>query len=68
MDRHRFIVWSAVGAVLWVTSVTLLGYFLGSAFPWLQHNIDYAVLVILAFSVIPIAWEWRRHRRAAPIA
>ena len=63
MDRRRFFVWSFVGAVAWVLSVTLLGYFLGAAFPTLGQNIDKAVLVILAFSVIPIVWEWRRQRR-----
>jgi membrane-associated protein len=65
MDRRRFFVWSLVGAVLWVSSILLLGYFLGQAFPGLGENIDKALLVILSFTVIPIAWEWRRHRKAA---
>jgi len=65
MDRRRFFVWSLVGAALWVSSILLLGYFLGQAFPGLGENIDKALLVILSFTVIPIAWEWRRHRRAA---
>jgi membrane-associated protein len=65
MQRHRFVVWSLVGAVLWVASVLLAGYFLGAAFPTLGENIDKAVLVILAFSVIPVAFEWWRHRRSA---
>ena len=63
MQRRRFFVWSAVGAVLWVLSITLLGYFLGSTFKSLGENIDYAIMVILAFSVIPVVWEWWRHRR-----
>ncbi len=63
MERRRFFMWSAVGAVLWVLSITLLGYFLGSAFPGLGENIDKAIVVILAFSVIPIAFELWRHRR-----
>jgi membrane-associated protein len=65
LQRRRFVVWSLVGAVLWVASVLLAGYFLGAAFPTLGENIDKAVLVILAFSVIPIAFEWWRHRRSA---
>ncbi len=64
MDRRRFFVWSLVGAVLWVGSILLLGYFLGQAFPGLGENIDKALLVILSFTVIPIVWEWRRHRKA----
>ncbi len=65
MERRRFFMWSAVGAVLWVLSITLLGYFLGSAFPSLGENIDKAIIVILAFSVIPVAYEWWRHRRTS---
>ena len=63
MERRRFFIWSAIGAVLWVVSVTLLGYFLGAAFPWLGENIDYVTIAILAFSAIPLAWEWWRHKR-----
>ena len=63
MERRRFFLWSAVGAVLWVGSILLLGYTLGQAFPSLGENIDKALIAILAFTVIPIAWEWVRHRR-----
>ena len=63
MRRRRFFLWSAVGAVLWVTSITLLGYFLGRSFPSLGENIDKAIIVILAFSVIPVAYEWWKHRK-----
>ena len=65
MHRHRFFVWSAVGAAMWVVSITLAGYFLGNAFPGLGENIDKAIILILAFSVIPIAYEWWRHRRTS---
>ena len=40
MERHRFFLWSLVGAVLWVVSICLLGYFLGDAFPGLGESID----------------------------
>ena len=50
MERRRFFFWSAVGAALWVLSITLLGYFLGRRFPGLGDNIDKAIFVILAFS------------------
>jgi membrane-associated protein len=65
MPRQKFFYWSAVGAALWVLLITLLGYFLGSAIPSLGQNIDKAILVILALSVVPVAWEWWRHRRSA---
>ena len=63
MERHRFFLWSLVGAVLWVVSIMVLGYVLGDAFPSLGEQIDKLVLVIVAFSVIPIVFEWWRHKR-----
>jgi membrane-associated protein len=63
MDRARFVLWSLVGAVFWVLSILLLGFFLGAAFPTLGENIDKAIIVILAFSVIPVVYEWWKHRR-----
>jgi membrane-associated protein len=65
MPRHRFFLWSAVGAVGWVILITLLGFFLGSAFPSLGQNIDKAIVVILLVSLVPIAYEWWKHRREA---
>jgi membrane-associated protein len=65
MPRHRFFLWSAVGAVGWVILITLLGFFLGSAFPSLGQNIDKAIVVILLVSLVPVAYEWWKHRREA---
>ena len=63
MDRRRFVLWSAVGATLWVVLITVLGYALGQQYPGLGDNIDKAILVILAITVIPIAYEWLKRRR-----
>lgn len=62
MDRRRFFQWSAIGALAWIVSITLLGYFLGAAFPWLGNNIDYVTIAILAFTVVPLIYEWFKHR------
>jgi membrane-associated protein len=61
MDRRHFFTWSFVGAVLWATGLTLLGYFLGGI-EFLQHNIEAAVLVIVFVSVLPMVFEYWRHR------
>jgi membrane-associated protein len=65
MPRRRFLLWSAVGAVLWIISITLLGYFLGAAFPAIGENIDYVTVAILAFTVVPLVIEWFKHRHDA---
>jgi membrane-associated protein len=65
MDRRHFFTWSGVGAVLWATGITLLGYFLGQAFPILKTRLELAMIVIVAVSVVPMAIELLRSRRAA---
>ena len=49
--------------MLWATGITLLGYFLGHAFPVLQDNLELAVLAIVAVSLVPALVEYLRHRR-----
>ncbi|GGN00253.1 cytochrome o ubiquinol oxidase [Terrabacter tumescens] len=65
MHRQRFFGWSAVGAVAWVVGVTLLGYFLGQAFPGLTKNIEYAILLVVLVSLLPMVYEFVKHRREA---
>ena len=62
MDRRHFLTWSAVGAVLWATGLTLLGYSLGGI-ELIHDNLEAAILLIVAFSVLPMAVEYVRHRR-----
>jgi membrane-associated protein len=60
MDRRRFLVWSGVGAAVWVVAISLIGYFLGQ-FGFVRNNIDYVMLAILATTIIPVGYEaWRR--------
>ncbi len=62
MERRRFFTWSAIGAVLWATGLTLLGYFLGSIV-FLQNNLEYAIILIVALSVLPMVYEYWKHKR-----
>jgi len=62
MGRHRFVTWSAVGAVLWATGVTVIGYLLGNI-TFLQQNIEIALLLVAVVPSIPMLLEWARARR-----
>lgn len=67
MDRRHFFVWSGVGAVLWATGITLLGYFLGGI-DFIHENLEAAILVIVAVSVLPMIFEYLKHRSATRTA
>ena len=62
MKRPRFLAWSLVGALAWILSITLVGYFVGDRFPFLAHHIDYLILGLLLLTIIPAAIHWWRER------
>lgn len=63
MDPKKFFLHSAIGAVLWAMGLTVLGYFLGNI-PWIKNNLEAMAVVIVVISVLPIAIEYLKSRRA----
>jgi membrane-associated protein len=63
MAFRRFLVYSAVGGVLWAVGVTLLGYYLGSV-PFVSDNFEVMLLAFVAIAVVPVALEYLRDRAA----
>ena len=53
MTYPKYIIFCIIGAVLWVTGITTLGYFLGTN-DWVKHNFEKVVLGIVAVSVLPM--------------
>ena len=49
-------------ASLWATGVTLLGYFLGNI-PFVKENIELMIILIVVLSVLPMVYEYLKHRR-----
>ena len=62
MPYSHFIKYNVIGAVLWAVGVTLLGYWLGS-YAFVRDNIEVALVLIVAVSVLPMVIEWIKHRR-----
>ncbi|MCB0915176.1 MAG: VTT domain-containing protein [Actinobacteria bacterium] len=61
MDYRSFVVYSAIGGVLWATGVTLMGYFLGSI-PVVKDHIEIILLLVVVVSLVPMVVEFVRHR------
>lgn len=53
MSYPVYLLFGFLGATLWVTSITLAGYFLGDN-EWVKTNFEKVVLGIVAVSVLPI--------------
>ncbi|GAB3998459.1 DedA family protein [Spirosoma daeguense] len=61
MTYSTYIKFCIMGAILWVVSISLLGYFFGN-FPIVQKNFELVVFGIVGLSVMPIIIEFIRKR------
>ena len=63
MRYARFVSFNVFGGLGWVVSMTLGGYYLGSI-PIIRMNFEKAVIGIVVLSVLPLAIQYFRARRA----
>lgn len=68
MEFATFTLWNVLGALVWVPSLTAVGYWLGRV-QFVQRNLETIVLAVVIISIVPVAiggWlRWRRSRREA---
>ncbi len=62
MNKASFIRYSIASSLLWSVSVTLLGYFLGQAFPQIEDYLHYFIIGIIGVSLIPVIYHWYSKR------
>lgn len=60
--RYRlFVLFSALGSIAWICSLTLAGYFFGNI-PLVKNNLTLIILGIIVITFIPALREFIRHR------
>jgi membrane-associated protein len=64
MEFYRFIGFSIGGGILWVTLLSLAGYFFGQI-PVIKNHFEVVVLAIVFISVLPMLLHALQSRRAA---
>ena len=65
LDFKRFALYNIAGALLWIASLTLLGYFLGKRFE--KEISDYLLYIIIGFiavTTIPLVYTFVKNRVA----
>ena len=61
MDYKKYLSYCIGGAILWVTSISLAGYFFGSL-PWVKENFEKVVFGIILVSLLPVVFEVIKHK------
>ncbi|MCF2516295.1 MULTISPECIES: DedA family protein [Dyadobacter] len=65
MNYSKYIVYCVIGAILWVPSLTLLGYFFGNM-EIVKKNFELVIFGIIGFSILPMIYQYLKSRFAKP--
>lgn len=63
MKYSAFAAYNVIGAFLWVTGLTFLGFFLGNAIPDVEKNLLIVIGVVIFLSFLPAIWEYWKHQK-----
>src|SRR5437016_5817550 len=66
MPYARYLLFDICGGILWVGTMILGGYALGSSVPNIGQRIHYVIAVVIVLSVLPAVISILRSRRTAP--
>lgn len=62
MNYRLFVLFSALGALIWIGSLTVAGYFFGNI-PIIKDNLTLMIVGIIVISLLPAMREFIHHRR-----
>jgi membrane protein DedA with SNARE-associated domain len=65
MPYRRFLVFNAIGGVLWGSACVLLGYFAAHSIGTITHALGLTSAVIVVLIVVGLIWAWHRRTRDA---
>jgi membrane-associated protein len=57
LDYRNFFIYSLVGAILWVGTLVLMGYFLGKYVPGTKDYLGYIVIFLIVITSIPFVYN-----------
>jgi membrane-associated protein len=64
LPYRKFLIWNAIGGLGWAVLLVIAGFWLGRI-PLIADNVELIAIVIVAVSVVPIAIDVVRRRRAS---
>lgn len=67
VNFYRFMLFNIIGAIAWISSLSLAGYFLVSIFPGITDHMGYifiALIIITALPVLKVALRAKKEKRS----
>ena len=57
MNYKQFVIYDAIGDIAWAASITLLGYYVGSRIPGVEHYIEPVLIGIILVTLLPTIYH-----------
>lgn len=68
MKYTKFTNYNIVSALLWVLSMTLIGFFLGRSIPNIDKHIEKVIVIIVFLSLLPAIIKYIKHKLTKKVA
>lgn len=65
MPLAQFMIYNVAGAIIWGVTICLLGYFIGSRIPNIDHYILPVILTVIVLSILPSLWHLWHQRKTS---
>ena len=62
MKYTRFLNYNVFSAILWILSMTLIGFFLGRTIPNIDKHIEKVIIIIVFLSLLPAIIKYLKHK------
>jgi membrane-associated protein len=63
MTYKKFIFFNIIGAIAWVWSMVLIGFFLGRVIPGVDKHIEVVIIVVIVVSLLPMVIHYLMEKR-----
>ncbi len=67
LNFKKFVIYNILGALLWVSLLTLTGYYLGVKFPEIINYVEFIIIGLIAIAFLPIVIalikRWLKNRK-----
>lgn len=60
IDFKKFVFYNLLGAVLWIVTLVMAGYWLGNIFPTLIDNVELIIVGLIIVTAIPVIISYRK--------
>lgn len=62
VDIKKFSLYNVIGSVAWVTTLTLIGFFLGLKYPGIKDYLQWVVIGLIVITAIPLVIAFAKRK------